>query len=302
MEETEKGLTLPDFGALLRERRLRKGWTEENVAEQLKITSRMVRAIEEGDMQSMPHAVYARGFIRAYAKMLAVDDATVHAACSLLKDPEEELREQEYHGRAAAPRRGSGFPWLAVLVCVLFLAGGAWYLRDVLPDLFSRESAAPEKATALPAAPAEVLPEVPEERAPVETDPAPTAEPSLPVSNATIPASPLSEEPIILGGTPLPPETPSPAAAPGQAPLPEAGHRIVLNAQADCWVSTTADGKNSQRVMHKGDTLSVDFQDKLVVKLGNAGGVEVVYDGKALPALGKAGQVKTVTFPTDIQN
>lgn len=295
MEETEKGLTLPDFGALLRERRLRQGLTEEDVAEQLKITSRLVRAIEEGDMQSMPHAVYARGFIRAYAKMLAVDEATVHAACALLKDPEEELREQEHRG-LAAPRRGSGFPWLAVLLCVLFLAGGAWYLRDVFPDLFSRVTAAPETGPALPA-----VPSLPEERAPLDAAPVPAVEPSLPASNATVPAAPLPEEPILLGGTPLPPETPSPAT-PQEAALPAAGHRIVLNAQADCWVSTTADGKNSQRVMHKGDTLSVDFQEKLVMKLGNAGGVEVLYDGKPLPALGKVGQVKTVTFPQDMQN
>ena len=95
MEETETVLTLADFGALLRERRIHKGLTEENVAAQLKITSRLVKAIEEGDMESMPHAVYARGFIRAYAKLLAVDDSVTHAACALLKDPEEELREQE---------------------------------------------------------------------------------------------------------------------------------------------------------------------------------------------------------------
>ena len=95
MEETETVLTLADFGALLRERRIHKGLTEENVAAELKITSRLVKAIEEGDMESMPHAVYARGFIRAYAKLLAVDDSVTHAACALLKDPEEELREQE---------------------------------------------------------------------------------------------------------------------------------------------------------------------------------------------------------------
>ena len=95
MEETETVLTLADFGALLRERRIHKGLTEENVAAQLKITSRLVKAIEEGDMESMPHAVYARGFIRAYAKLLAVDASVTHAACALLKDPEEELREQE---------------------------------------------------------------------------------------------------------------------------------------------------------------------------------------------------------------
>ncbi|MFQ8890050.1 MAG: helix-turn-helix domain-containing protein [Bilophila wadsworthia] len=95
MEETETVLTLADFGALLRERRIHKGLTEENVAAELKITSRLVKAIEEGDMESMPHAVYARGFIRAYAKLLAVDDSVTHAACALLKDPEEELREQK---------------------------------------------------------------------------------------------------------------------------------------------------------------------------------------------------------------
>ena len=50
MEETETVLTLADFGALLRERRIHKGLTEENVAAELKITSRLVKAIEEGDM------------------------------------------------------------------------------------------------------------------------------------------------------------------------------------------------------------------------------------------------------------
>lgn len=54
MEETETVLTLADFGALLRERRIHKGLTEENVAAELKITSRLVKAIEEGDMESMP--------------------------------------------------------------------------------------------------------------------------------------------------------------------------------------------------------------------------------------------------------
>ena len=54
MEETETVLTLADFGALLRERRIHKGLTEENVAAELKITSRLVKAIEEGDMEPRP--------------------------------------------------------------------------------------------------------------------------------------------------------------------------------------------------------------------------------------------------------
>ena len=121
MEETETVWTLADFGALLRERRIHKGLAEEDVAAQLKITSRLVKAIEEGDMEAMPHAVYARGFIRAYAKLLAVDDSITHAACALLRDPEEELREQEVRVVPTAARREERHvPWLAILLCALF--------------------------------------------------------------------------------------------------------------------------------------------------------------------------------------
>ncbi|WP_303236932.1 RodZ domain-containing protein [uncultured Bilophila sp.] len=287
MEETETGLTLAEFGALLQEKRIRKGLTEENVAAQLKITSRQVRGIEKGDMESMPHAVYARGFIRSYAKLLGVDDDTIHAACALLKDPDEELRAQEIRTVTPPARREGGVPWLAILLCALFLAGGAWYLRDIIPGFVSgltdTEKTAPASAS------------LPEEKAPIAA-PQPVEPPA---SNATLP---VSEEPIMLGGTPLPAENATVETSVQENALPAAGHRILLNAQADCWVSTTADGKNSQRVMHKGDTLSVDFQEKLVMKLGNAGGVQVTFDGKELPPVGKIGQVKTVTFPTDVQN
>ena len=155
MEETETVLTLADFGALLRERRIHKGLTEENVAAELKITSRLVKAIEEGDMESMPHA---GGFIRAYAKLLAVDDSVTHAACALLKDPEEELREQEIRVVPAAARREeSHVPWLAILLCALFLAGGAWYFRDSIPGL-SSNTVSREK-TASPAVSSPAVPE-----------------------------------------------------------------------------------------------------------------------------------------------
>lgn len=240
-------------------------------------------------MESMPHAVYARGFIRAYAKLLAVDDSVTHAACALLKDPEEELREQEIRVVPAAARREeSHVPWLAILLCALFLAGGAWYFRDSIPGL-SSNTVNREKT----ASPAVSSPAVPEADTVVTTP----AIPVEPAANATLPAA--SEEPIVLGGTPLPAETETPTE---QAALPATGHRMLLTAQGDCWVSTTADGKNSQRVMHKGDTLNVDFQEKLVMKLGNAGAMLITYDGKELPPVGKIGQVKTVTFPNDAQN
>lgn len=287
MEETENALTLASFGALLRERRIRKGLSEESVAAELKITSRLVKAIEDGDKTALPHAVYARGFLRSYARLLSVDDGLTHEACALLKDPEETLREQE-NSVAAAPRGESRVPWLGIVLCAAFLAGGAWYLRDVIPGLFA-PSESLKSAPIQQASP--TLPEKPSESA------APAALSSEPVANATMPATP--EAPIVLGGTPLPAENatvPVPEAA-----VPATGHRVFITADGDCWISTTADGKNSQKILHKGDTLSVDFEEKLVMKLGNAGAVRVAYDGKDLPPIGKPGRVKKVTFPDDFQ-
>ena len=180
-------------------------------------------------------------------------------------------------------------PWLAILLCALFLAGGAWYFRDSIPGL-SSNMASQEKVDSS----AVSSPIVPEAVPAVATTPAVSAGP---VANATLPSA--SEEPIVLGGTPLPAETEMSTA---QETPQVTGHSMLLTAQGDCWVSTTADGKNSQRIMHKGDTLSVDFQEKLVIKLGNAGAMLLTYDGKELPSVGKIGQVKTVTFPNDAQN
>lgn len=49
--------------------------------------------------------------------------------------------------------------------------------------------------------------------------------------------------------------------------------------------------------MRKGDIITLEFAKALEVKLGNAGGVQVSYDGTELPAPGQAGQVKTLVFP-----
>lgn len=118
--------------------------------------------------------------------------------------------------------------------------------------------------------------------------------PAEPVANATLPAT--SEGPTVLGRTPLPAETEIPTE---QAALPTTSYRMLPTAQDGCWISTTTDGKNSQHVTHRRDTLNIDFQEKLVMKLGNTGAVLITCDGKELPPAGEIGQVKIVMFPND---
>jgi cytoskeleton protein RodZ len=97
----------------------------------------------------------------------------------------------------------------------------------------------------------------------------------------------------------LPAETP---AAEPPAPEPatygavggEAG-RVLLRARADTWIQVRERGSGSvlfNRVLRPGETYRVPDRAGLLMTTGNAGGLEVVVEGDALPSLGGQGVVR----------
>lgn len=61
------------LGELLRAQRERKGITLEAAAADTRIRDKFIKALEEGDYQSLPGAVYTKGFLRNYAEYLDLD-------------------------------------------------------------------------------------------------------------------------------------------------------------------------------------------------------------------------------------
>ncbi|MGA9979412.1 MAG: RodZ domain-containing protein [Candidatus Sulfotelmatobacter sp.] len=62
------------FGDKFRKERERQGIKLEDVSNSTKISSRMLRAIEDEHFDQLPGGVFNKGFIRAYAKHLGLDD------------------------------------------------------------------------------------------------------------------------------------------------------------------------------------------------------------------------------------
>ncbi|HHY36495.1 MAG TPA: helix-turn-helix domain-containing protein [Firmicutes bacterium] len=62
-----------EIGQFLKRMREEKGISLRTVAEETKIRVRYLKALEEGDYANLPGDVYARGFLRSYARFLGVE-------------------------------------------------------------------------------------------------------------------------------------------------------------------------------------------------------------------------------------
>src|SRR5258708_6285408 len=93
------------------------------------------------------------------------------------------------------------------------------------------------------------------------------------------------------------------SAASNEQPQPEkkAAEKkffIVVKAKEDSWISIVADGHSviSGRVLSADRQKLVKAARQIVLRTGNAGGIEVSFNGKSLGALGNENEPRTLTF------
>jgi len=78
---------LPTFGEKLRKQRELRGISIEAIANTTKISTRMLRAIEDEHFDQLPGGVFNKGFVRAYARQVGLDeDETVAEYLVALRD------------------------------------------------------------------------------------------------------------------------------------------------------------------------------------------------------------------------
>ena len=67
----------PTPGEQLRKARIGYGWSFEDVAANLNLDVDVVRALESGDYAGLPEPAFIRGYLRAYARLMEMDDVQV---------------------------------------------------------------------------------------------------------------------------------------------------------------------------------------------------------------------------------
>ena len=275
------------LGAYLRSLREAKGGSLEDMARSTRVGIRHLEALEDERLADLPSPVFVRGFIRAY--------------CSFLREnPEPALgRYQELAGTRAAAQAANAPPrprntWasssLVVGLGLLLILGVGLILVNLsvkksggTPATTARtEPARPSTSTA----PSPALVPAPSTPAPAISAPpvtAPTPPPIPPVAADP----PRPETPP--AGSPAPTAPPATRPAPGTA---STGQRLVIRAVEPTWVRVQTDeGRIAEELLPAGASREWAAERRFLVTIGNAGGVELTLNGKALPPLGPKGTV-----------
>ncbi|MGK7891644.1 MAG: helix-turn-helix domain-containing protein, partial [Leptolyngbyaceae cyanobacterium] len=80
---------LIQIGIYLQQVREQEGLLIDQVASKTLISGRHIRAIEAGDLEALPEAIYVRGFIKRYAEVLGLDGVEISTAFPLYSDSPE---------------------------------------------------------------------------------------------------------------------------------------------------------------------------------------------------------------------
>ena len=293
-------------GETLRQARENNGWTLAEVALKLNLTASSLSNLETGAFDKLPGHTFARGYIRTYAKLLGMDQASLVRDFDLYTGTDANGSNVHSLGRIEEPVRVSHtiLRIVSLLLLIAVIGGGFIWWQDqtsmrakdligLTPEHVEVEGAdgttrihpldEPEdQAVAEAKAEGEtpvVIESAPEQAA--STALALPAASQVPAAapDATTPASaPAVVAPVVAPAVP-PVATPTAAAA----PVAGAG-KVGVQYSADCWTQVTdATGKVLfGGLKRKGENLEVSGKPPLTLRLGFARGAQVTYNGQAV--------------------
>lgn len=288
---------MESLGARLKREREKRKITLDEISLSTKIGTRFLLAIEEEHFDQLPGGIFNKGFVKAYARSVGVDEAEAVAEYELATGASlpESLPEASPVGAVPAistpafPSEDSGdgaarIPWgwfaIALLVVAFGLAVWGFFSRD--------RSAKPSLIYPLPAA-ASNSPVALD--APVQQTGVVPTEPSIPAPKVDVAApQPPGSKPaagVLQTAAPA-----SPDSTPGAGAF-----LIQIKAREDSWVSISADGRQiMQATLFASREKSIGARDQIVIKTGNAGALDISFNGKKLPPQGADNEVRTITF------
>jgi len=263
---------LPSFGEKLRVEREKRKITLEQISASTKIGTRMLQSLEEDKFNQLPGGIFNKGFVRAYSRCVGLDEdqavadylqasgdaPPVSTEIVAREDADRESAENIRRLEAVSDAPVRSLPWglFAALLLIVALALSFW-------SYHRRENTKPS----------------------IQSTPTPAVTPPSAVQTQKVEA--VSTAASNLGNSAV--QNPAATSATGFA--------VVIHAREESWIKITTDGKAlPSEILAAGSERSIQGRREVIVKVGNAGGVDLRFNGQKVGTRGEFGEVKTVTF------
>jgi cytoskeleton protein RodZ len=289
------------FGEHLRREREMRGISLDEIVATTKIGRRLLVALEEEQFELLPGGIFNKSYVRAYAKCVGIDED--EAVAEYLQAAHETppdtrvIAQQHASIHSNRPIQRSGFPIMPVLILLVVVAGGigGWKVyQDRQVERHKREAVLPPSDTPAPSPAAGA----PAANSSQSASPAPAApRPSQPSpAGGTVQAASPAPKSSALGAETAParPTAPESSATNGSA---EAPFEVTVRPKDAAWVSIKSDGQYVVRgIIKPPDVKTIHATNQVVFFTGNAGAVEVAFNGKNVPLVGGANEEQTLVF------
>lgn len=302
---------MESVGEFFRQVRETKGLTVDEVSSKTRIRSDFVKALEDGNFSKLPDQVFARGFVRSYARSLGLDEEdaiqrfTKSAGAFYDKQDERErlkVRQVEEERKRQANRKAVSIAiGIAVLTLIFLLS------REQSPVLRigdSEQTSTTKRNVEVEDGKGESAASAQEESEPVVESPkqieAPVVSPSQTSVEETRNPDPI---PPPISASRQESQTVSVSSPGSDGPLGGIsleGNRLVedgqlvldLEATELSWVVVQIDnGSPQESLLRPGEKSQWKGQDQFILTLGNAGGVKAELNGKPQKPFGPSGKV-----------
>lgn len=295
------------FGTWLRRQREGRDIGLREISEQSKISIRYLQALETGRFDVLPAAVFAKGFLRQYARYVGLDAEEVVNAYIAAREASEEEEEDVSStsvrigtsGSRAGTRALGAVLALLVLLIVLALVYFADQWRRAADEGASTPDSTPASASSTAArdlesaaggsasgadAPSGASAEASDSPS-MASDDDPTAGGSG--ASAPLATSPSSAIPSASMSASTTPASTTPAAEAPTAPL-----LVNIDFGGECWVEARVDGNRAlQETRVQGETLQLEAEREVELTFGDGSVVSIEVNGRPFAFESEPGRV-----------
>ncbi|KUM34104.1 RodZ domain-containing protein [Pseudomonas sp. EpS/L25] len=291
-------------GELLRQKRVELGFSQAQVAQSLNLSGRIIEQLEAGNYQQMPGHTFTRGYIKAYGKLLGLDQVELVRAFDGYTGTDAKGSTVHSLGRLDEPVRLSRnvLRFVSFILVVLIIAMGLFWWQERSRQASSASAVSMEHVEVEGAdGKTEIHPiDEPEEQpqAPAQVPTPAAGVPALvgtPVPDAsTVASMPTPTTPTPATPAPVTPApsstapTATPATVPG-TPAPSApvagADSLNIRFSANCWLQVS-DGTGKilfSGVKKGGESLDyASIKAPVNIRLGFARGAQITYNGQVV--------------------